>query len=149
MGKSGEFFHGRVEMRKRRTAMGQLLVLSQKLVKADVLALFLEFSGHECEVAGSVTEAIRLLSQKSFDAVVADYSQPDSLSKMAQYLKNAPRRIPLVALANGVPKARKGSSKVPLEANPDQLLQAVDRIVRRKPARRHTARPAPGRIAAA
>lgn len=130
--------------------MARILVLSQERAKAAVLALVLEFSGHRCEVAGSVTEAIEFLDGDFFDAVVADYARQDSLAKLAEYLRNASRKTAIVVLANAPKQARKGDRKIMLHAcPPEQLLQAIDAIVRRKPARPQTATRAAAKAAAA
>ena len=130
--------------------MARILVLSQKRAKAEVFALVLEFGGHRCEVAGSVKEAMELLERNSFDAVVTDYARQDSLAKLAEYLRDASHKTAVVLLANATRQTRKGARQITLNAcPPEQLLQAIDTIVRRNPARPQTDTRAAARGAAA
>ena len=113
--------------------MASLLVLSSERADAAVLALVLEFGGHQCEIASSVKEASELLERDAFDGVVIEHLRDDFLLQLPKRLESIFRKTTVLILTNNPEQVQQFTTGIVLKAgSTEQLLQAIDTIMRRK-----------------
>ena len=113
--------------------MASFLVLSKGRADAAVLALVLEFGGHQCEVASTIKEASELLERGAFDGVVVEHLRNDFLLKPPKRLESLFRKTTVLFLTNNPEQVQQCATGIVLKAGPtEQLLQAIDTIMRRK-----------------
>jgi tetratricopeptide (TPR) repeat protein len=81
--------------------MGQILILGNRSAERSGLALFMEFVGHRCTEADSLSDAVKLLGENGYDLVLADAAVGDADSeKIIEGLKTAAPKVSVIILAD-------------------------------------------------
>jgi CheY-like chemotaxis protein len=75
----------------------RLLVVEDHLDSAELLAELLEHSGHTVRIATTVSDAIAIANEQTFDVVVSDVGLPDATGyELMQHLR---KRFPIKGIA--------------------------------------------------
>ncbi len=125
--------------RKRSRMVHSILVVEDEPHIRDFLVEFLTACGHRVDSAGNGSEALTLLTERSFALILTDLHMPEMdgealYQKIAQTWPHLASRV--VFLTSGVPSSTldvfSGGAQVPIlrkPFNPDALRQLVERML--------------------
>ena len=123
---------------------GRILLVDDNLSGSTARKTVLEELGHKIHMASSGAEALEIFAQHKFDLVVTDYRMPrmDGLELIVRLRKQRPEI--LVVLVSGfvdtlgLNEATSGADAVIQKSANEvtHLVRAVNRLLRRKPAKK-------------
>ena len=117
----------------------KLLLLSADPELSQLRGYALAHAGFAVSRAESRKEALRLLEQEKFDAVVISYSMSDeNIAEMTELFRTHNPNAPVVTIAKGRWQDLKieSDSTVAGEEGPEALIEAVETVLNRKQLRR-------------
>ena len=126
---------------------GRILLVDDNVHGSTARKTVLEELGHKISVASSGADALEQFSQHRYDLVVTDYKMPrmDGLELIVRLRKQAPD-IPIVLVSGfvdtlGLNEATTGADAVIQKSANEvaHLVRAVNRLLRRKPAKKPAA----------
>ena len=126
---------------------GRILLVDDNVHGSTARKTVLEELGHKISVASSGADALEQFSQHKYDLVVTDYKMPrmDGLELIARLRRQTPD-IPIVLVSGfvdtlGLNEATTGADAVIQKSANEvtHLVRAVNRLLRRKPAKKPAA----------
>jgi CheY-like chemotaxis protein len=123
---------------------GRILLVDDNVSGSTARKTVLEELGHKIHVTSSGADALEQFSQHKYDLVVTDYKMPrmDGLELIVRLRKQAPD-IPIVLISGfvdtlGLNEATSGADAVIQKSSNEvaHLVRAVNRLLRRKPAKK-------------
>jgi two-component system response regulator HydG len=121
--------------------MANILCVDDEVHAARLKCIILETAGHKATPATSLSEAISLLQENTYDLIVTDWRLGDASGRDVVITARKLSRTPVVVISGYVSEAFQAADPLPdyyLEkpVNPEELIAVVADLV--KPARAQT-----------
>jgi two-component system, sensor histidine kinase RpfC len=121
----------------------KILVAEDNMINRRVIAKILERAGHEAHLVGNGEEALEVLDNERFDAVVMDLHMPVmsgiEAAKLYRYATLGHAEPPIIGLtADATPSARQGAKEAGMDVcltkpiEPKHLLDTIDSLVEQR-----------------
>ena len=107
----------------------RILVVQSDPVGMKAVALLMELRGYQCEMAGSLQEAVELLRESSFDLVVMDCNLGGKgVAEIVRSLKGASPGTKLILFNEEMEAAVDADRVLPIPISFEELFECIETL---------------------